>query len=124
MDINIIVAFIVGWIIGHKLCSALNHLTFREILKDLGITNQQLVELAKTKGMDLTAPEEPQPELAQLEIRIEEHQGMLLAYRKDTEEFLGQGTDREALIRRVTENLTNVRVIVAKEDGADFLQKG
>lgn len=122
-----IAIFIVGWIIGHKVCSMWNHITFREILKDLGVTDQQLKDLASSKGLDMPlvdADSSQEQQRPVVEIKIEQHQGILFAFRKDNDQFLAQGTDREALIQRLTENLTPCRVIVAKEDGADLIQNG
>ena len=103
-------------------------LSFREILKDLGVTEQQLRRLAEKN--DIPVPtENPRDSITgevtvtPIEIKIEEQQGMLYAYRLDNDQFLGQGTDREALIERLTENLTNVRLIVAEEHGAALIKK-
>ena len=102
-------------------------LTFREIIKDLGITDQQLRKLAEKNGIRVPT-ENPRDSITgevtvtPIEIRIEEHQGQLYAYRLDNDQFLGQGTDREQLIARLTENLTNVRLIVAEENGAGLIK--
>ncbi len=102
-------------------------LSFREILRDLGVTEQQLRKLARNNDIDLPTENprdsEGEPTLTPMEIKIEEVQGMLYAYRLDNNQFLGQGVDRDQLIDRLKENLTNVRLIIAKEDGADLLQK-
>jgi hypothetical protein len=58
-----------------------------------------------------------------LEVTIEQHQGVLYAYRKDTKQFLGQGTDREGLIDSISKRMTDVRLIIDQQDGADLLQK-
>lgn len=116
-----IVMLIVGAIIGFKISSALNIMTIRRILDDLNVSEQDLRRLAEKQGIELPPPDEPK--LEEIEIRIEEHEGTLYAYRMDTDQFLGQGPDREGLIQRLTENLTNVRLIVAKEQGADHLLK-
>jgi len=127
MIIEFIVAFALGWFIGGKLTAAWMRLTFREILKDLGVTDQQLKKMAQDNGIILpsdAADPEPETETAKLtpiEIRIEEHQGVLYAYRLDNDQFLGQGPDKEALIQRLTQNLTNVRLIVAEEHGAKLI---
>ena len=117
----VIGAFWLGW----KVSEALSHITFRSILKDLGITDQQMLDLARRKGMELEDPAsaKSESELPVLEVKLEQHGSELFAFRKDNDQFLGQGPDRDALIKRLTENLTNVRVIIAKEDGADLLQK-
>jgi hypothetical protein len=48
---------------------------------------------------------------------------VLYAYRKDDQQFLGQGTDREGLIASVTKRLQGVRLKISDQDGADLLQK-
>jgi hypothetical protein len=61
--------------------------------------------------------------LTPLEVTIEQHQGVLYAYRKDNKQFLGQGTDREGLIDSISKRMTDVRLIIDTADGADLLQK-
>lgn len=127
MIIEFLIVFALGCWLGHKVSGFLMALSFREILKDLGVTDQQLKKLAEKNGIDLPEKLTEEPEetatLTPIEIRIEQHQGVLYAYRLDNEQFLGQGTDREALINRLKDNLTNVRLIIAEEHGADLLQK-
>lgn len=124
MIFEFIIVFFLGWFLGSKMTSAWLHLTFREILKDLGVTTDQMRSLARKNGVDFTEPEFEKSSLPVLEVRIEQHEGILFAFRKDTDQFLAQGPDREALVKRLTENLTNVRVIIDKEDGADYLKNG
>lgn len=119
---DIIIALIVGVIIGFKVNELLQVWAFQRILKELGITEQQMRELARKNGIIREDPPEDS-ELPELEVKIEQHQGILFAFRKDTDQFLGQGTDREQLIESLKANLTNVRVIIAQEDGAELLQK-
>jgi hypothetical protein len=61
--------------------------------------------------------------LTPLEVTLEHDQGMIYAYRKDTKQFLGQGTDREGLISSISQRMDNVRLIIDSADGADLLQK-
>jgi len=119
--VEYLIAFILGWFIGHRVNDALNRITMRDLLKDLGITEQQLRKLAERHRIAL--PDSKDSQLEEIEIRIEEHEGTLYAYRTDTDQFLGQGPDRDGLIQRLTENLTNVRLVVSKEQGADHLLK-
>jgi hypothetical protein len=48
---------------------------------------------------------------------------VIYAYRKDTKQFLGQGTDRQTLIDSIAKRMTDVRLIIDSADGADLLQK-
>ena len=81
--------------------------------------DQDLARLKQRLHQRLT--EEPQLDI--VEVKLEQHSGTILAFRKDTDQFLGQGADREDLIKRLTENLTPCKVIIAQEDGADLLQE-
>jgi len=125
--IELIIAFIVGCWLGSAVSRAWMALSFREILRDLGVTEQQLRKLARDNDIDLTT-ENPQnaaeeSTLTPMEIKIEEVHGMLYAYRLDNNQFLGQGIDRDQLIDRLKENLTNVRLIISEDNGSRLLQK-
>ena len=124
--IAVIIAFVFGWYLGSWVTTHLLALSFRQILTDLGVKNEQLRQLATEVGVDVpdvnenTATGDP---LTPLEVIIEQHQGVLYAYRKDTKQFLGQGTDRQGLIDSISKRMTDVRLIIDQQDGADLLQK-
>jgi hypothetical protein len=115
--ISFLLGLLIGYWVGKIITNALNTMSFREILKDLNVSQTQLEQLKDRIDSD----DEARP-LPQLEIRIEQQGTELYAYRCDNDQFLGQGPDREALIKRLTENLSNVRVIVSKEHGADLIR--
>lgn len=60
---------------------------------------------------------------AVVDVKLEQQGTQIFAYRKSDDQFLAQGTDAESLIERLNQNLTPCKVVVAKEDGADLLQK-
>lgn len=128
MIIEFIIAFALGCWIGSSVSRTWMALSFREILRDLGVTEQQLRKLAEKNDIKLS-PENPKDSitgevtLTPIEIRIEEHNGCLYAYRLDNGLFLGQGPNREQLIDRLKDNLTNVRLIIAEEHGAGLINK-
>ena len=124
--IAVIIAFVFGWYLGSWVTTHLLALSFRQILTDLGVKNEQLRQLATDVGIELPAVNENTATgdpLTPLEITLEQHQGVLYAYRKDTKQFLGQGTDREGLIDSISKRMTDVRLIIDQQDGADLLQK-
>jgi hypothetical protein len=101
-------------------------LSFRQILTDLGVKNSQLRKLAENVGVELPDVNQNTADgdtLTPLEVTIEQHQGVLYAYRKDNQQFLGQGTDREGLIDSISKRMTDVRLIIDSQDGADLLRK-
>ena len=122
--IALIVIFAFGWYIGSKVQFWLDQITFKHILEDLGVTNKQLTGLISSDDApDVNASTADGNGLTPLEITLEQHQGVIYAYRKDTKQFLGQGTDQAGLIDSISKRMTDVRLIIDSADGADLLQK-
>lgn len=118
-----VVAFIVGWRLSHHTSALL----FSKILEELGVTEKQLDALIKKAGNkeeSSATPEEIEEELLEeIEVKIESHQGQLYAFRVEDDKFLGQGADRESLVKRLAESMTGVRLIIREENGAQHLKE-
>ena len=120
----VILCIIMALYIGFKAGEAWYLYTFRQILEDLNIKNSDLRKLAEAKGVDLSevpAEDDLGSDLPILEVRVEQHPEGLFAYRKVDDSFIAQGKDRDTLMENLVNNLTNVRVVVYKEDGADLI---
>ena len=118
--------FALGWWAGSRLTATLNRITFTLILKELGITEKQLRRLAEAHNIiadprEITDAADPEDELTTIDVRIEEHQGQIYAYRRDNNEFLAQGTTKDQLINHVKSRMDNVRLIIT--EGEELLQK-
>ncbi len=116
--IEFFLALAVGIAVGIWVTDRFHRRIMRDFLDAMQFSDQDLERLKQR----LTQQHTEESQLDIVEVKLEQHSGTILAYRKDTDQFLGQGTDREALIARLTENLTPCRVIIAQEDGADLLQ--
>lgn len=125
--ITYIAFFAVGWALGSKVTRAILERVFSEILKDLNIGPDNLKPLAAKYNMKMTKiekDEETNEDLEVVEVKIEEHQGSLYAFRKDNDKFLGQGHNREELIDRIAHEFSGtVKMVVSKEDGADLINQ-
>ena len=115
-------AFFLGW----KVNEAFMLMTFRRILGDLKISDHRIRELAEQQGVDLSkldgdAEQDENANLPVLEVRVEQQPEGLFAYRKDNDLFIAMGQDHTQLMENLIDNLNNVRVIIAKEDGADLI---
>jgi len=123
MIIEFLIVFAVGFWLGSVVRGAWMALSFREILKDLGITEQQLRALAEKNEIQLPEikSDDKESQLPVLEVRVEQTDLGLFAYRKRDSLFLARGADREELMKNLVNNLTNVRVVIAKEDGAELI---
>jgi hypothetical protein len=117
-----LVAFVIGW----KISNWISAVAFKEILEDLGVSNEKLEQMIREKysnnnSTDTTVNDGVKLDV--MEIKIEEHEGRLYAYRVADNRFLAQGADRESLIESLTQNLTNVRLIVSEDHGSKLLTK-
>jgi hypothetical protein len=131
--IALIIVFAFGWFLGSRLQYILDRITFKSILDDLGVTGKQLRDLAERGELAVLNDLDDVPavnantldgdRLTPLEITLEQHQGVIYAYRKDTQQFLGQGTDQQGLIDSISKRMTDVRLIIDQQDGADLLRK-
>ena len=125
----ILIAALAFWL-GARFRAVFDRMLFREILKDLGVTEQQLRRLASRKQALIDDPEDT-PENAQhvqprdrTEIRIEQHQGQLFAWRVSDGQFMAQGADREGLFRSLEARFGASSWIVKKDEGADLIREG
>ena len=122
MMLELVIVFALGWIIGWRINDALRTAAIKALLKELGVTDQDLRAAAARNGIILAdAPDTADTTV--VEIRLEQEGNQIYAYRKSDSTFLGQGSDTDSLIERLNQNLTPCRVVVSKEDGADLLQK-
>jgi hypothetical protein len=120
--IEFFLGFGLGWFIASRITTALHLTSFSKILKELGVSNQQLRKLRDTVDLELDdAVDEPE---TVCEIKIEQHGDQLYAYRKEDDHFLGQGTDRDSLIARISKEFSGqVRLIIREEDGAEHIKQ-
>lgn len=118
--IDLILAFVAGAVIAWRLAEALHQHSFHKILEELGVTEQQMRDLARKNGIELPDETPQQQPAAEHEIVIEQHGSELYAFKTDGE-FIGQGRDKEALIARIAERFKNVRFTV--KEGQELLQK-
>jgi uncharacterized protein YneF (UPF0154 family) len=99
----VVVLMSLGFIIGAWVSSIFHRSIMREFLKELGYdTEEKLRELhdrlARKLTADNSAASAGEPVI---KIRLEQHQGILFAYREDDSTFLGQGLTREDLIASI-----------------------
>ena len=123
--IETVLIIVAAFWLGNRWATNFHQKIFREILRELGVTDQQLKDLMRRQQRQLAGltPEESTADLTVVEVRLEQMGDVIYAYRKSDHQFLGQGRDRDSLIERLNQNLTPCRVVIDREDGADLLQK-
>ena len=122
---ELIIVGLLGIFIGWRAASHVHLDGFRQLLKALKITEQDLLRAMikiQSREWQLEDPEGTKDD-AIVDVKLEQVGTEIYAYRKSDDQFLAQGIDADSLIARLNENLTPCRVVVAQEDGADLLQK-
>jgi hypothetical protein len=112
IDVLMVILCCLGLVMGWWASKIFHLHLLRSILRDLGVTNRDLVNLLE-KARAEEDPEED-PELEQIDIKVEKHSNTLYAFRKDNDQFLGQGQSREQLIEAMGLRLKNVRLIIVE----------
>jgi len=123
--IELIIVGILGIIVGWHSAKTVHLDGFRQLLKALKVTEEDLLRAMiriQSKEWQLEEAEGTKDHTV-VDVKLEQQGTQIFAYRKSDDQFLAQGTDANSLIERLNQNLTPCRVVVAQEDGADLLQK-
>ena len=123
--IELIIAAIIGILIGWRAASHVHLDGFRQLLRALKITEDDLLRAMikiQSREWQLDDHEGTKDETV-VDVKLEQLGTEIYAYRKSDNQFLAQGSNAASLIERLNQNLTPCRVVVAQEDGADLLQK-
>jgi len=126
MDMTeLIIAALVGIFIGWSASKQVHLNGFRQLLRALKITEDDLLRaMIKIQSAEWQLEEaEGTKDPTVVDVKLEKVGTAIFAYRKSDHQFLAQGSDADSLIERLNQNLTPCRVVVAQEDGADLLQK-
>jgi hypothetical protein len=99
----VVVLMTLGFVLGAWISSIFHRSIMREFLKELGYDTEEKLRdlhdrLAKKLTADNSAALDGKPVI---KIRLEQHQGVLFAYREDDSTFLGQGNTREDLVASI-----------------------
>jgi uncharacterized protein YneF (UPF0154 family) len=108
----VVVLMMLGFILGAWVTSMFHRSIMREFLKELGYdTEEKLRELHDRLARKLTADNSAALSgKPVIKIRLEQHQGILFAYREDDSTFLGQGLTREDLIASIMHRIRGCTV--------------
>ena len=119
--IEYLIVFALGWFIGSRITGFFQLQVFKQILIDLKIDNKDLIRVARKGAPEIIQQQLDQleshvdaAELDQIDIKVEKHNDTLYAYRNDTNEFLGQGSSKDALIEAMAHRVKNVRLTVVE----------
>jgi hypothetical protein len=108
----VVVLMTLGFVLGAWISSIFHRSIMREFLKELGYDTPEKLrdlydKLADRLTADNSAALDGKPVI---KIRLEQHQGVLFAYREDDSTFLGQGNTREDLVASIMHRIRGCTV--------------
>jgi hypothetical protein len=108
----VVVLMSLGFIIGAWVSNIFYRSVMREFLKELGYdTPEKLRELHDRIADKLTADNSAAVDGDPvIKIRLEQHQGVIFAYREDDSTFIGQGNTREDLLASIMHRIRGCTV--------------
>ena len=116
----IIIAFVLGWKINEFIMAH----TFRKILDELKVSDQALRKLVDDRSLLIpedTAAEKPRGPT--VEIKIEQHQGQLLAFEATKDTFLAQGQDPDMLLSRIVDIFpVGTKIVIDNDHGGELIK--
>lgn len=111
--------------LGWKLHSLWFKMIILPVLKDLGITYEDVVRTAKKNGVDVGAEHDKAvaEDYPILEVRVEKHKDTLYAFRRNDDIFLAQATNKEDLIERLRQQVKGTVKLQARiGEGGEYLE--
>ncbi len=120
MDIIVlaIVFVIMGVIIGSWISHLFHRAIMREFLKELGYdTPEKLKQLHDQVAQKLTEDNSAaQGGKPVIRVRLEQHQGIIFAYREDDQTFVGQGNTQEDLVASIMHRIRGCTIEIVNSE--------
>jgi archaellum component FlaC len=117
--LSFIIVFACGAYIGYRVNEMLMAHIFRKMLDDAGISTNDLNKFTDHWRTKLGKDEEG---LTDVEIRIEKVNDQLFAFHVGSDEFIAQGQTKEDLLAAIEKRMTNVKLVISQEHGAEFVK--
>ena len=128
--IEYVIVFSLGWYLGSKVTGYIQMKVFQQVLLDLKIDHKDLIRVARKDATEIMQTQLDELEsqvnaadvstLEQIDIKVEKHSNTLYAFRKDNDQFLGQGSTKDELIEAMSQRMKNVRLTVV--EGNEYMK--
>lgn len=120
--IAFVLGMIIGGFIGFKVAEYIHTTIFKDILMKLKVSEADMRSMMEELQKDL--PEEHEDALPRIEVKVEKVNEQLYVYRLDTDEFLCQGADREAVLASLAKRFNkDFKIVLSEEHGAQYLKE-
>lgn len=120
--IAFVLGLAIGGFVGFKVAEYIHTTIFKDILMKLKVSEEDMKSMLKDLQHDL--PEEHEDAMPRIEVKVEKVNEQLYVYRLDTDEFLCQGADREAVLASLAKRFNkDFKIVLSEEHGAQYLKE-
>lgn len=111
---------VLGAIAGYRVADHIHKSIMPDLFKRAGVTPEKLEKVMEDLKKEIGQIDDTAKD-SEILIKVEQHGEQLYVFRKDNDEFLGQGKNHEEILKILQAKFKNVKFAVQKEDGADLL---
>ncbi len=111
---------ILGSIAGYRVADHIHKSILPDLFKRAGVTPEKLEKIMEDLKKEI-GQEEAVESGTEINIKVEQHGEQIYVFRKDNDEFLGQGRNYDEILKILQSKFQNVKFAVSEEDGAGLL---
>ncbi len=111
---------ILGSIAGYRVADHIHKSILPDLFKRAGVTPEKLEKIMEDLKKEI-GQEEAVESGTEINIKVEQHGEQIYVFRKDNDEFLGQGKNYDEILKILQSKFQNVKFAVSEEDGAGLL---
>lgn len=123
-----VIVLAVGIVVGIWAANVFHRVMIKMVLKEMGIDSHEKLKKFTTELQEDLRKRDPEAyaalmrdiaeerEQEVIRVRLEQHQGILFAYRESDSQFLGQGNTREDLIKSMGHRFKNVTIEITNAE--------
>lgn len=114
-----VIGAVLGAVAGYRVADHIHKSIIPDLFRRAGITPEKLEKIMDDLRQEIATGEDK--ESVEIMIKVEQHGSQLYVFRKDNDEFLGQGKNKDEILAILRSKFKDVKFAVTKEDGADLL---
>lgn len=114
-----VIGAVLGAVAGYRVADHIHKSIIPDLFRRAGITPEKLEKIMEDLRQEIATGEDK--ESVEIMIKVEQHGSQLYVFRKDNDEFLGQGQNKDEILAILRSKFKDVKFAVTKEDGADLL---
>ncbi len=109
-----------GAFAGYRIADHIHKSILPDLFHRAGVTPEKLERVMEELKKEIGQEEETESG-TEINIKVEQHGEQIYVFRKDNDEFLGQGRNYDEILKILQSKFKDVKFAVSEEDGAGLL---